>query len=50
MNEMLSTVESIDGIEFARDENYGYVAPCPFNLGTGMTASVHLKNVKAKKV
>jgi creatine kinase len=43
LNEMLSTVESIDGIEFARDENYGYVTSCPSNLGTGMRASVHVK-------
>jgi len=41
--EMLKTVESIDGIEFARDENYGYVTSCPSNLGTGMRASVHVK-------
>mmetsp|Transcript_26646 Transcript_26646/g.53762 ORF Transcript_26646/g.53762 Transcript_26646/m.53762 type:complete len:388 (+) Transcript_26646:93-1256(+) len=43
LNEMLSTVESIDGIEFARDDNYGYVTSCPSNLGTGMRASVHVK-------
>lgn len=40
LNEMLKTVESIDGIEFARDESYGYVTSCPSNLGTGMRASV----------
>ena len=40
LNEMLVTVEGIDGIEFARDENYGYVTSCPSNLGTGMRASV----------
>lgn len=43
LNEMLSTVESIDGIDFAKDENYGYVTSCPSNLGTGMRASVHVK-------
>ncbi len=43
LNEMLSAVESIDGIEFAKDENYGYVTSCPSNLGTGMRASVHVK-------
>jgi len=43
LNEMLKTVESIDGIEFARDEHYGYVTSCPSNLGTGMRASVHVK-------
>jgi len=43
LNEMLNTVESIDGIEFAKDDNYGYVTSCPTNLGTGMRASVHVK-------
>uniref|UniRef100_A0A7S4QQL5 Phosphagen kinase C-terminal domain-containing protein n=1 Tax=Ditylum brightwellii TaxID=49249 RepID=A0A7S4QQL5_9STRA len=43
LNEMLSTVESIEGIEFAKDEQYGYVTSCPSNLGTGMRASVHVK-------
>ena len=43
LNEMLSTVESIDGIEFAKDDKYGYVTSCPSNLGTGMRASVHVK-------
>lgn len=59
LNEMMTTVEGIDGIEFARDDNYGYVTSCPSNLGTGMRASVHVKipkltadgsDVKAKKV
>ena len=40
LNEMLKTVEGIEGIEFARDKNYGYVTSCPSNLGTGMRASV----------
>jgi len=40
---MLDTVESIDGIEFARSEKYGYITSCPSNLGTGMRASVHVK-------
>lgn len=43
LNEMLSTVESIEGIKFAKDDNYGYVTSCPSNLGTGMRASVHVK-------
>ena len=29
LNEMLQTVESIDGIEFAKDDSYGYVTSCP---------------------
>merc|ERR1712072_1122559 len=40
---MLDTVESIDGIEFAKSNKYGYVTSCPSNLGTGMRASVHVK-------
>ena len=43
LNETLKTVESIDGIEFARDDNYGYVTSSPSNLGTGMRASVNVK-------
>jgi protein-arginine kinase len=43
LKEMLSVLESIDGIEFAKDENYGYITSCPSNLGTGMRASVHVK-------
>eukprot|EP00592_Proboscia_alata_P004503 CAMPEP_0194365836 /NCGR_PEP_ID=MMETSP0174-20130528/13826_1 /TAXON_ID=216777 /ORGANISM="Proboscia alata, Strain PI-D3" /LENGTH=303 /DNA_ID=CAMNT_0039140679 /DNA_START=331 /DNA_END=1242 /DNA_ORIENTATION=- len=43
LNEMLQTVEGIDGIDFAKDDNYGYVTSCPSNLGTGMRASVHIK-------
>jgi len=40
---LLDTVESIDGIEFAKSDKYGYVTSCPSNLGTGMRASVHVK-------
>jgi len=40
---MLDVVESIPGIAFARDDQYGYVTSCPSNLGTGMRASVHVK-------
>jgi protein-arginine kinase len=40
---MLDTVESIEGIKFAKSEKYGYVTSCPSNLGTGMRASVHIK-------
>jgi creatine kinase len=40
---MLLTVQGIDGIKFAKDENYGYITSCPSNLGTGMRASVHVK-------
>lgn len=55
----LKVVESIDGIDFATSEEYGYVTSCPSNLGTGMRASVHIKlpnltkdgtDTKAKKV
>ena len=40
---LLDTFESIDGIQFATNEKYGYVTSCPSNLGTGMRASVHIK-------
>mmetsp|Transcript_5501 Transcript_5501/g.9894 ORF Transcript_5501/g.9894 Transcript_5501/m.9894 type:complete len:386 (+) Transcript_5501:258-1415(+) len=39
----LEVIESIDGIDFATSEDYGYVTSCPSNLGTGMRASVHVK-------
>merc|ERR1719198_736019 len=39
----LDVVESIEGLEFAKSEEYGYVTSCPTNLGTGMRASVHLQ-------
>ena len=40
---LLDAVEAIDGIEFAKNDTYGYVTSCPSNLGTGMRASVHVK-------
>lgn len=40
---LLDTVESIDGVKFAKSRRYGYVTSCPSNLGTGMRASVHIK-------
>jgi len=43
LKEMLAEVEDIDGVEFAKDKNYGYVTSCPSNLGTGMRASVHIQ-------
>ena len=43
LKELLDTVEAIDGINFAKDDTYGYVTSCPTNLGTGMRASVHIK-------
>ena len=43
LKKMLDVVESIEGIEFAKSDKYGYVTSCPSNLGTGMRASVHIK-------
>lgn len=43
LREGLKVVESIDGIDFATSDKYGYVTSCPTNLGTGMRASVHIK-------
>merc|ERR1719373_669844 len=40
---LLDAVESLDGIEFARSDKYGYVTSCPSNMGTGMRASVHVQ-------
>ena len=43
VKELHSYLESIDGIDFAQDDNYGYVTSCPSNLGTGMRASALIK-------
>ncbi|KAH9259996.1 hypothetical protein BASA81_001768 [Batrachochytrium salamandrivorans] len=43
LHSVLETIEKIPGIEFAHDEDFGYVTSCPSNLGTGMRASVHVK-------
>lgn len=43
LESMLDTIEKLDGIEFAKDPNFGYLTSCPSNLGTGMRASVHVK-------
>jgi protein-arginine kinase len=43
LKSVLDTIESIDGIDFAKSDTYGYITSCPTNLGTGMRASVHIK-------
>lgn len=43
LESMLTVLENIDGIDFAKNDNYGYVTSCPSNLGTGMRASAHVK-------
>jgi creatine kinase len=43
LHSVLQVIEKIPGIEFAHDEDFGYVTSCPSNLGTGMRASVHVK-------
>jgi hypothetical protein len=40
---VLDTVESLDGIKFAKSPKFGYVTSCPSNLGTGCRASVHVR-------
>jgi protein-arginine kinase len=35
-------VNGIEGLEFAKSADYGFVTSCPTNLGTGMRASVHI--------
>jgi len=42
LKQLLDTIESIDGLDFATSRDYGYVTSCPTNLGTGMRASVHI--------
>lgn len=43
LKELLTVMESMEDIKFAKDDNYGYVTSCPSNLGTAMRASVHIK-------
>merc|ERR1712232_1519733 len=43
LRDLLDTVESVDGVDFAQSSRYGNVTSCPSNLGTGMRASVHIK-------
>ena len=38
----LDVVDAIQGLEFARSDDYGVVTSCPTNLGTGMRASLHI--------
>ena len=42
LREALDVIEKIDGLNFARSPDYGWVTSCPTNLGTGMRASVHI--------
>ncbi len=39
----LDVVENLDGLTFARSQDYGIVTSCPTNLGTAMRASVHMQ-------
>jgi creatine kinase len=38
----LEIVNGIEGLAFAKSDDYGFVTSCPTNLGTGMRASVHI--------
>ena len=38
----LDVIDGIEGLEFAKSADYGYVTSCPTNLGTGMRASLHI--------
>ena len=38
----LDVVGSLDGLDFAKSEAYGFVTSCPTNLGSAMRASVHI--------
>jgi len=43
LEKALKKIDSIEGLEFAKSVDYGYVTSCPTNLGTGMRASLHIK-------
>jgi len=42
LEKALDVVNGINGLEFAKSPDYGFVTSCPTNLGTGMRASVHI--------
>lgn len=42
LREVLDLLESLPGMGFVHDEQFGYITSCPSNLGTGMRASVHV--------
>jgi creatine kinase len=45
----LDVINGIEGLEFAKSEDYGFVTSCPTNLGTGMRASLHIPLPKLTK-
>lgn len=42
LRNLIAIIESMPGMSFARDPQFGYVTSCPSNLGTGMRASLHV--------
>jgi protein-arginine kinase len=49
LNGALEIIDRIDGLKFAKSDDYGYVTSCPTNLGTGMRASIHIQLPKLTK-
>ncbi len=45
----LDVIDGIEGLTFAKSDDYGYVTSCPTNLGTGMRASLHIALPKLTK-
>ena len=43
LNATLKALESVEGVEFKKSAEFGYVTSCPSNLGTGMRASVMVR-------
>ena len=39
----IDVVENIDGLNFAKSNDFGFVTSCPTNLGTAMRASLHIQ-------
>jgi protein-arginine kinase len=43
-NRLIKGIKILDrNLDFARDDNLGFLSSCPTNLGTSMRASVHIK-------
>jgi hypothetical protein len=42
LRDLVCLIESMPGMTFARDTQFGYITSCPSNLGTGMRASLQV--------
>jgi hypothetical protein len=43
LRDVVALIQSLPGMTFVRDPQFGYVTSCPSNLGSAMRASVHVR-------